>query len=73
MKIAPFCRALLNSERKEFVDKCINKCDTSKDLLYLSLLKTGKYKPLKTEATWPNSVEDEEDVIIIGLYFICFL
>lgn len=68
MKIAPLCRAFLNSERKQIFDKCINQCETSKDLLYLNLLKSGKYKSSKSEATWPNSVEDDDDVIIIGMY-----
>ncbi|XP_025191363.1 chromatin assembly factor 1 subunit A isoform X2 [Melanaphis sacchari] len=66
MKIAPIQRAYLNIDKKKNVDKCISHCEQNKDLLYLSLLKTGKYKPSKSDATWPIQVEDDTDVIIIG-------
>lgn len=69
MKIAPFCRAHLTSDKKKNVDKCISQCEQKKDLLYLNLLKTGNHKPSKSEATWPISIEDDEDVIVIGIYF----
>ncbi|CAI6364406.1 unnamed protein product [Macrosiphum euphorbiae] len=65
MKIAPLCRAYLNSDKKKIVDKCISHCEQNKDLLYLSLLKTRKHKPSKSDATWPIHVEDDTDVIII--------
>lgn len=80
MKIAPFCRAHLNSDKKKYIDECISLCDQKKDLLYVNLLKTGNHKPSKSEATWPVSIENDEDVIIIGTYFyllnsmvICFI
>lgn len=66
MKIAPFCRSYLNSDKKKIMDKCISQCEKNKDLLYLSLLRTGKYNPSKSEATWPLHIEDDGDVIIIG-------
>lgn len=66
MKIAPFCRAYLDSDRKTNLEKCISKCEKYKDSLYLSLLKTKKHIPSKSEATWPVQVEDDSDVIIIG-------
>ncbi|XP_060851378.1 chromatin assembly factor 1 subunit A-like isoform X2 [Rhopalosiphum padi] len=65
MKIAPICRAYLNIDKLKIVDKCISHCEKNKDLLYLSLLKTGKHKPSKSDATWPIQVEDDTDVIII--------
>ncbi|VVC40868.1 Chromatin assembly factor 1 subunit A,Armadillo-like helical [Cinara cedri] len=65
MKLAPSCRVYLNSDKKKYIDTCVNQCEENKDLLYLNLLKTGKYKPLKSEATWPVYVEDDTDVIII--------
>lgn len=68
MKIAPFFRASLNCDRKLIVDTCINQCEQNKDLLYLNLLKTGKHKPSKSEATWPIQVEDDTDFIIVGMY-----
>lgn len=69
MRIAPFCRSFLNSDRKKFMDKCISKSEQNKDFLYLNLLKTKKHEPCKSEATWPVHVEDNSDVIIIGMYF----
>lgn len=69
MKIAPFYRAELNSDKKKFMDKCISKCEQNTDLLYLNLLKTKKHVPSKSEATWPVQVEDDSDIIIIGMYF----
>jgi len=69
MKIAPLCRAYLNSDSKKIVDKCVSRCEQNKDLLYLSLLKTRKHKPSKSDATWPVHVENDTDVIIIGMYF----
>lgn len=69
MRIAPLCRAYLNSDHKKIVDKCISHCEQNKDLLYLSLLKTRKHKPSKSDATWPVHVENDTDVIIIGMYF----
>lgn len=69
MKIAPFCRAYLTNDKKKYVDKCISQCEKKKGLLYLNLLKTGNHTPSKTEATWPVSVEDDEDAIIIGTHF----
>ncbi|KAL4091129.1 hypothetical protein QTP88_025867 [Uroleucon formosanum] len=65
MKIAPLCRAYLNSDDKKIVDNCISHCEQNKDLLYLNLLKTRKHKPSKSDATWPVHVEDDTDVIII--------
>lgn len=70
MKIAPIRRAYLNIDKKKVVDKCISHCEQNKELLYLSLLKTGKHKPSKSDATWPIQVEDDTDVIIIGMYFL---
>lgn len=72
MKIAPSCRAYLNSDKKNYVDTCVTKCEENKDLLYLNLLKVGKYKPSKSEATWPVHVEDDT-VILIGIYFISII
>lgn len=68
MKMAPFCRAYLNSDKKKNMDQCINQCEKNKNLLYLNLLKTGKHKPSKSEATWPVQIEDDADIIIIGMY-----
>ncbi|XP_050059659.1 chromatin assembly factor 1 subunit A-like [Aphis gossypii] len=65
MKIAPIRRAYLNIDKKKVVDKCISHCEQNKELLYLSLLKTGKHKPSKSDATWPIQVENDTDVIII--------
>lgn len=65
MKIAPLCRAYLNSDTKKNVDKYMSHCEQNKDLLYLSLLKTKKHKPSKSDATWPIHVENDTDVIII--------
>lgn len=73
MKIAPSCRGFLNSSKKKNMDKCISQCEKNKDLLYLSLLKTGKYNPSKSEATWPVHIEDDADVIIIGKKLNFFL
>jgi len=70
MKIAPISRAYLNIDKKKFVDKCISHCEQNKELLYLSLLKSGKHKASKSDATWPIQVEDDTDVIIIGMYFL---
>lgn len=72
MKIAPFCRAYLNIDQKKNMDQCINRCEKNKDLLYLNLLKTGKHKPSKSESTWPVQIEDDADVIIIGMYSLLF-
>lgn len=69
MRIAPSFRATWNCDRKLAMDKCISQCDQNTNLLYLSLLKTGKYKPSKSEATWPIQVEDDDAVIIVGKYF----
>lgn len=69
MKMAPFCRAFLNSDRKQIVDVCISQYQKNKDLLYLNLLKAGKHKPSKSEATWPMQIEDNTDVII-GMHCI---
>lgn len=68
MKIAPSCRKHLNNDKKMFLDKCINQCEDCEDILYLSLLKTGKYEPSKSERTWPVYIEDDDDVIIIGMF-----
>lgn len=70
MKIAPSCRMYLDSDKKKYIDMCVTQCEENKDLLYLSLLKTGKYKPSKSEATWSVHVEDDADDIIVGTYFI---
>lgn len=69
MKIAPICRAHLNSDKKKIVDKSISHCEQNKDLLYLNLLKLRKHKPSKSDATWPVHVENDTDVIIIGMCF----
>lgn len=71
MKIAPFCRAYLNSDRKKNLDNCICQYEQNKDLLYLNLLNTGKHKPSKSDKTWPDRNENDDDLIIIGMYFIC--
>lgn len=75
MKIAPFCRVYLDSDRKTNLENCINRCEKNKDSLYLSLLKTKKHKPSKSEATWPVEFEDDSDVIIIGklFLFLCYI
>lgn len=73
MKIAPYCRAYLNSDKKKCMDKCISQCEKKKEKLYLSLLKTGNHKPSKSQATWPVSVEDDDDPIIIGTYIVLFI
>lgn len=70
MKIAPSCRVYLDSDKKKKLDELINQCEKNNDSLYLNLLKNGKHKPSKSEATWPVQLEDDEDIIIIGNIFI---
>lgn len=70
MKLAPFCRANLNRDRKKEIDKCICLYEQNKDLLYLNLLKTGRHIPSKSDKTWPSHVEDDADIIVIGMYFV---
>jgi len=65
MKIAPHCRAYLNNDMKSCIEKYISQFEENEDLLYINLLKNGKYTPSKSEATWPVQVEDNLDVIII--------
>lgn len=68
--MAPSCRVYLNSNRKQLMDNCICQYEQNKDQLYLNLLKTKKYKPSKSDRTWPAHVENDEDLIIIGMYFM---
>ncbi|XP_050442813.1 DNA ligase 1 isoform X2 [Adelges cooleyi] len=65
MRVAPVCRAHLDTDRKKVMDKCLIQCENNKESLYLRQLKNGKYKYSKSEATWPYQRENDSDILII--------
>lgn len=67
MRLAPTIRVNLNNQKKETLDKLMEKQNAMKNDLYLNSLKEGTVKPLSEGKTWPLSdKDDDDDVMIVG-------
>lgn len=53
MRLAPLTRVTLSAEMSQTLDECLTTSKLDKDELYLSELKEGKRKSLKSQRTWP--------------------
>lgn len=73
MRLAPTKRVHLSDDKIKQLDNLLIDQTCTENVLYLKSLKGGTTKPLSDGKTWPKTDKEDDEVMIVGMFYRIFL